>query len=103
MWQSFAQIAGDDTPNPLIDLFDALLGAHAEPRAGQQAKKKCRQQAQRERLTNHMRDLASLIDISSYYQHVAVWNAPGDGANDLTYPAVSIHLDDVGALSRSID
>ena len=35
-----AQIAGDDALNPLVDLLDPLLGAHAQPRAGQQAQTK---------------------------------------------------------------
>ena len=38
MRKPLAQIAGDDALDPLIDLFDPLLGAHAQPRAGQQAR-----------------------------------------------------------------
>ena len=41
----FAQIAGDNAPDPLVDLFDPLLRANAQPRTGEQAEEKARQQA----------------------------------------------------------
>ena len=71
MRQPLAQISGDDALNPLIDLLDPSLRAHAEPCAGQQTEAKCRQQAERERLPYDTGNFPGLIDISSDHQHVA--------------------------------
>jgi hypothetical protein len=101
--QSLAEIAGDDALNPLVDVLDPPLGAHAQPGAGQQAKKKGGQQTQQQRLADDMRDFPGFIDIPPNHQHVAVVHAPGDRTDDLVFPAVSIHPDDVGALRRGVD
>src|SRR6516225_4264797 len=61
MWKTFAEIAGDNALNALIDLLDTPLRAQAEPRAGQQAKTKCREQTKHERLAHHMRDFSGLV------------------------------------------
>src|SRR6202023_4147755 len=98
-----AQITGDDALNPLVDLFDAFLGAHAQPPAGQQTKTKARQETERERLTDDVRDFAGLIDLSAKDEHVTVSHAPTDRADDLGFAAVAIHPDDVRALRRGVD
>ena len=83
----FAQVAGDDALDPLVDLFDPLLGAHAQPRAGQQAQEKRRQQAQRERLTDDVGDLPRFVDLTSDHQRVAAWHSSGDRADDVNLPS----------------
>jgi hypothetical protein len=79
--QPLAQIAGDDALDPLVDLLDALLGAHAQPRAGQQAKQKGGQQAERQRLADDVGDLARLVDFPADHQRVAIGHAAGDRAD----------------------
>jgi hypothetical protein len=98
-----AQIAGDDALNPLVDLLDPPLGAHAQPGAGQQAKAKARQQTEPERLTDDMGDLLGLVDIAPEHQHVAVSHAPRDRPDHLVDLAVLIRLDDLGALRCGVD
>ena len=97
------QIAGDDALNPLIDFLDALLGAYAQPCAGQQAKAKGRQQTQRQRLTDDMGDFAGLIDISSEDEDVAISHAPRDRTDSLKFATFSVCPDDIGALRGCVD
>src|ERR1700712_3865774 len=69
------QIAGDDTLNSLIYLFDALLRPPAHPRPGQQAQAKCRQQPQRKRLTDDVGNLPGFVDLTSNHQGIAIWRS----------------------------
>ena len=60
MREPLAEIAGDDALNALIDLFDALLRAQAEPGSGHQAKAKCRKKTERERFFGTSEELRPL-------------------------------------------
>ena len=99
----FAQVAGDDALDPLVDLFDPLLGAHAEPRARQQAQAECRQQTQRERLADDVGDLPRLVDVAPDHQHVAILQPPADRADYLIAAIRLIHSGDPRSLHRRVD
>ncbi|OIQ67839.1 hypothetical protein GALL_505810 [mine drainage metagenome] len=93
MRKPLAQIAGDDALNPLVDLFDAILRAHAQPRAGEQAKTEARQQAQHERHTDDMGNFIGFIDFPPHHQHLTARRAPRDRADDVFLRSGRKHLD----------
>lgn len=55
--QPFAEIAGDNALNPHVDLLDPPLRSHADQSPGDQAEAQGRQQTERQRLTDHAREL----------------------------------------------
>src|SRR6266481_4662954 len=97
-----AQIAGNDTLNMLIYIFDALLSPHAQPRTSQQAQAKRRQQTQRERLTDNMGNLPGFVDLSSDRQRVAIRHSAGDRADRARLSTGRQRSDDREALDRII-
>ena len=103
VWKPLAQIAGDDALDPLVDLFDALLGAHAQPRAGQQAQAaKRRQQTQRQRLTDDMGNFPGFVDLASDHQRVAIRHSPGDRADHVGVPTGWTRPDNRNALDQIV-
>jgi hypothetical protein len=70
--QTLAQITRDDALDALIDLVNALLGAQAEPCAGEQAKTEGRQQTKRQRLADNVGNFTPLIDVASDDQDITV-------------------------------
>nr|WP_245285269.1 hypothetical protein [Bradyrhizobium sp. WSM3983] len=76
--ETLTKVAGDDALNPLIDLLDAPLRAHAQPDARQQAKAERRQQPQCEGLAHDGRNLAGLVDIASKQEDIAIVQMPAD-------------------------
>ena len=70
--QPLAQISGDDTLDPQVDLLDASLRTNAQPRAGQQPEAERGQQAKPQRATDHPGDFPGLVDVASNHQYMAV-------------------------------
>jgi hypothetical protein len=70
--QSFAQIAGDDALDALVDLDDAPAAARVQRHANRKAEKYSRNQTKRQRPANDACNLLDFIDVSSGHQHVAV-------------------------------
>ena len=81
MGQTLAQVPRDDTLNPLVDLLHAFLGANTQPGSSQQAKAERRQETERERLSDHLRDLSHLVDVPADHQHLAGLQASSDGSD----------------------
>src|ERR1700694_805501 len=103
MWESFAQVTGDDALHPLVDLYYALPGTSAHRHTDRKAKKHSGNQTKRERPTNDACDLPHFIDISSNHQHVAVRQASRDQTDCLFLPTTFVYPVDHSALYRIID
>src|SRR5260370_35033627 len=71
MRESFAQVAGDDALNALVDLYNTPTGTAAQCQTDRKAKKQSGNETKRERLTNNSCNLTDFVDVSSDHQHVA--------------------------------
>src|SRR3954468_3490782 len=76
MRKALAEVAGDDTLNPLIDLLHPPLRAHAQPGSGQQAKAERRQETERKGLAHDARYFAGLVDVPPQHEDIAVFQTP---------------------------
>src|ERR1700694_4962251 len=103
MWESFAQVTGDDALHPLVDLYYALPGTSAHRHTDRKAKKHSGKQTKRERPTNDACDLPDFIDISSNHQHVAVRQTSRDQADGLFLWTSFVDAIDVSALYNVTD
>jgi hypothetical protein len=81
MRKPLAKVACHNASNSLIDLLDPLFGANTQPRPRYHAEDEQRQKAERERFTNHLRELPGFIDVSSDHKHRAIRQPPADGPN----------------------
>ena len=72
MRKTFAQVSGDNALDPLVHLFDAPLSTQAEPGAGEQTKAESRQQSQRQRFTDNVRDFRCLVHNPADQDDVAI-------------------------------
>src|ERR1700737_4088368 len=98
MRESFAQVAGDNALNSLVDLYDALPGTGAQRHTDRKAKKHGGNQTKRERLANDACDFADFADISANPQPVPVRQIPRDQADRLPLSATLVYPVDHSAL-----
>src|SRR5712671_3767442 len=102
MRESFTQVAGDNAPHSLVDLYDALPGMGAQRHTDRKTKKHGGNQTKRERPTNDAFDLAEFVDISSKHQHVAVRQSSRDQADRLLLSTTFVYPADHSALYRIV-
>src|ERR1700751_1945808 len=103
MRKPLAKVACDNASNSLIDLLDPLFGANTQPRPRYHAEDEQGQKAERERFTNHLRELPGFIDVSSDHKHRAIRQPPADGPNQRVARLPLIDPRNPHALYRLVD
>ena len=102
MRQSFAQVAGDNALNALVDLDDTLAGSSAQYHTDRQAKKQGGNHTKGERPANDVCDLSDFVDIPSDGQHVAIRQPSRDQADRLSFRSGIVCPVDRGAVYNVI-
>jgi hypothetical protein len=98
MRESFAQIAGNDALNALVDLDNTLAGTSAQYHTDRKAKKHGGNHTERKRPANDVCDLGDFVDISSDRQHVAIRQPSRDQADRLSFRSTFVRPVDHSAL-----
>jgi hypothetical protein len=83
MRETFAQVAGNDALNALVDLDDALAGTSVQYHAGRKAKEHGRNDTKRECSANDVSDLGDFVVIPSDRQDIAIRQLSRDQSDRL--------------------
>src|SRR4029077_16451878 len=94
--QALAQITGNDTLDSSIDFRDSIVSTLAQYNSDDQRQCKCRQQSQKKRLPDDVRDLDDLIDVAADHKDMTVRQEGRNNPHLLKLAAVAVEANDRG-------